>query len=187
MSEPQLLPHIHTFTHMHMHSTSRTAGILTHIPVSLYCLQDTSVGYRLTCTSPALQLGLGPQPYANCSVWPAAPAMKPTDAAAPAVKLAAQLAAAAAEAKAAADAKAAGAAGSAAARTCAACLGSNATNCLAHEAAAAADGKLLSNNRSRARRRKPLAYWVVLPSSYEEMPAGSAAQQGDASPGALCI
>uniref|UniRef100_A0A383VX39 U-box domain-containing protein n=1 Tax=Tetradesmus obliquus TaxID=3088 RepID=A0A383VX39_TETOB len=176
-----MLPNAHDSLKQQMRLLALAAADLPAVG-RIASAEDTSVGYRLTCTSPALQLGLGPQPYANCSVWPAAPATKPTDAAAPAVKLAAQLAAVAAEAKAAADAKAAVPADSAPARTCAACLG-NATDCPAHEAAAAADGKLSSNNRSRARRRKPLAYWVVLPSSYEEMPAGSAAEQGGASPG----
>jgi hypothetical protein len=34
------------------------------------CLQDADVGYRLSCTSPALQFSLGPQPVAVCRVWP---------------------------------------------------------------------------------------------------------------------
>jgi len=40
------------------------------VPLTPFSLpQDPSVGFQLTCTSPALSMGLGPQPLVRCTVW----------------------------------------------------------------------------------------------------------------------
>lgn len=39
--------------------------------------QDPSVGFQLACTSPALSMGLGPQPLVRCTVWKSAEDARP--------------------------------------------------------------------------------------------------------------
>lgn len=45
----------------------------------LACLQDPRVGYRLFCSSPAMQYSLGPQPAVTCKVWSPVTTAKPPD------------------------------------------------------------------------------------------------------------
>lgn len=44
-----------------------------------FLLQDPRVGYRLSCSSPAMHYSLGPQPAVSCKIWPPAATAKPPD------------------------------------------------------------------------------------------------------------
>ncbi|KAF6258170.1 hypothetical protein COO60DRAFT_1143533 [Scenedesmus sp. NREL 46B-D3] len=188
-----LLPFAHQSLKQQMQLMALAAADLPAVG-RLASAEDPSVGYRLTCTSPAMQLGLGPQPYAHCSVWRAAAATQPTHAAAPAVVLAARLAAAAADAK--AEKGSGAAAQHAAADTCAASSNgcSHAHQAPVEAAADAAWGNSSSttcssssNSSARVQQaERPLAYWIVLPTSYDEQRQegpGAGDLQDSATPG----
>lgn len=141
--------------------------------VILHCKQDPSTGYRLSCTSPALSMGLGPQPFAHCSVWlpdtsAAAAADSPAQQIRSSMRARAAAAAVAAEVSAAAGSESEPAAAPAEAAEAGSqpVGGDGSSSSLQQEREEAREGACSVEQQQQ--QQQPLVTWVILPDSTPE-------------------